>query len=532
MLLKRKFEIFLLLVFFLLSFWLMNKSFGYDPSKNEFRIARHEVGDFGLHLSLIRSFSWGSNIPVESPFFPGKPLPYHYYFDLLVGLLEKIGLRIDVAFNGLSIFFFTALLFLIYKIPQLIFNKSKLLGITSVILFVFHSSLTFLDFIKDKKLNLSLINDFWRLPDYIHKGPFDNSLISIFFTLNVFLNQRHLIAGLAISLFIFYFVIKNINKNLNSTALIVLGLILGLSSRFHTLIFLSTSVTLFFLLLLFKRSRFMLFIFVPALLVFAFHARDILNQNLTHTFFSPGFLAEQPLTLLSFSKFWLLNLGLAVVFIPLGFLISNSNQRKIFLSFFPLFIFGNLFQVSFRIDHNHSIFNFFLIFANFYVSFLLFNIWNKKLLGKIFFLFFLFLLTFSGLIDLMAVKNDFQLRLKDAPSDKFIFWIKENTSRNAIFLSKEGILDPITLSGRKNYMGHRYYISVMGYNFAGREEKVKKFYEVSNIKTLEEMKKEGISYIVVPVNKIQDFSYSVNTTFLKDNIPLIYIDKNVLVFKL
>ncbi|KKQ33995.1 MAG: hypothetical protein US48_C0004G0001, partial [Candidatus Levybacteria bacterium GW2011_GWA2_37_36] len=133
----------------------MYKSFGYDEEKHDFRIERHQIGDFGLHLSLIRSFSWGNNFPVESPFFPGKPFPYHYYFDLLVGLLEKAGLRIDIAFNGISILSFTLLLFLIYKLPQLIFRKSKLLGALSVILFVFHSNFTFIDFFKEKGLSLS-----------------------------------------------------------------------------------------------------------------------------------------------------------------------------------------------------------------------------------------------------------------------------------------------------------------------------------------------------------------------------------------
>src|SRR3989344_6196939 len=114
MLLKRKFEIFLLIIFFLFSFWLMYKSFGYDEEKHDFRIARHQIGDFGLHLSLIRSFSWGNNFPVESPFYPGISLPYHYYFDLFIGLLNRIGLPIGISLNGVSALAFTILLYLIY----------------------------------------------------------------------------------------------------------------------------------------------------------------------------------------------------------------------------------------------------------------------------------------------------------------------------------------------------------------------------------------------------------------------------------
>lgn len=533
MLLKRKFEILLLIVFSLFSFWLMDKSFGYDEANHTFRIARHQVGDFGLHLSLIRSFSWGNNFPVEFPFFPGKPLPYHYYFDLIVGFLERAGVRIDVAFNGLSIFFFTGLLFLIYKLPQLIFNKSRLLGLISVLLFIFHSNLTFLDFIKNKKISPSLFSDLWYLPNYINMGPFDNSIISIFFTLNVFVNQRHLVAALSISLFVLYFVIDKVIKNSKfSKKIIFLGIMLGVLSRFHALIFFTTVLTLLILLLFFKRFRAIPFLFIPAFVIFSFHLKDILGQDLSHILINPGFLAEKPLTLLSFGKFWFLNLGLAMFLIPLGFFLSDNKQKKIFLSFLPLFLIGNIFQFSFRIDHNHALFNMILIFANFYIAYFLIKLWQQKVLGKIFFSFLLFLLTFSGLIDLMALKNDFQFPLKDASSNKFMLWIKNNTGKNDIFLSRQEILDPVTLSGRRNYLGHDYYLSVLGYNFSERKKSADIFWEAKDQEVLRKIRKEEIKFIVIPKKKVADFNYNINVDFLKKNLKLAFQDEEVIVFSL
>ena len=55
--------------------------------------------DFASHIPLIRSFSLGSNFPVEYPLFPGEPIKYHFIFYYLVGLLEKIGLNIGLALN-------------------------------------------------------------------------------------------------------------------------------------------------------------------------------------------------------------------------------------------------------------------------------------------------------------------------------------------------------------------------------------------------------------------------------------------------
>ncbi|MBI4066276.1 hypothetical protein HY411_01025, partial [Candidatus Gottesmanbacteria bacterium] len=106
----------LVVILLLFSWWLMAKSFGYDTNASQFRVARHEVGDFGLHLSLVRSFAWGQNAPAQSPFFPGKPLVYHYAVDWLVGQLVRSGVRIDYALNGVSAIALTILLYGLYRL--------------------------------------------------------------------------------------------------------------------------------------------------------------------------------------------------------------------------------------------------------------------------------------------------------------------------------------------------------------------------------------------------------------------------------
>lgn len=533
-LLNKKFEIVLILLFFLFSWWLMNKSFGYDPVSHQFRIARHQVGDFGLHLSLIRSFSWGDNFPAESPFFPGKPLPYHYYFDFLVGLLERAGVRIDYAFNGLSIIAFTALLYLIYRLPQLIFGKSIVLGLLAVVLFLTSPSLTFLSFLKEKGLSLKLWHELWLLPDYLHKGPFDGSLTSLFFTLNPYLNQRHLIAAMAVGLLLIYVVYQRLKekKEFSVIGLVLIGLVLGLTARLHTLLFFSTGLTLLLLLLFNRRFKYLLPLFLPAGLLAVFQLRVVLQQGLSHPWWNPGFHAEKPLTLFSFGKYWLFNLGAAVFTIPLGVCLAKQKQRKLFLSVLPLFIIANLFQLGFRIDHNHSLFNFFFIFGNFYSAYFLWSLWQRSVLVKGVVPLLLFLLTTSGVINLMALKNDFQFPLKDAPADKFIQWIKENTHKRDVFLAREEILDPLTLAGRRNYFGHRYYLEVMGYNFSQREKLAKDFFEASSGETLSIMRKEGIKYLVISLKRVADFNYKVNIFFLQENLKRVYEDRDVFVFKL
>lgn len=527
---RDKLDILLLILFFSFSWWLMNKSFGYDTSAHIFRIARHQIGDFGLHISLIRSFSWGNNFPVESPFYPGVPLPYHYYFDLLVGLLEKTGVSIALAFNGLSVIFFTLLLWLIYKLPQLIFAQGRMIGILSVILFIFHSNLTFIDFFKGKTWSISLFKELWYLPDYIHKGPFDGSIISIFFTMNVFLNQRHLIAGLAISLGLLYVLLQRLlnSRNLSMQFVILIGIILGFSSRVHTLIFFSTVVIVINIFVLFRQVKYIVPFLFSVFLLFAFHFLDISHQQ-SHQLINLGFLSTKPISIKNFLSFWFMNLGIAIFIIPIGFFLSGKKHKFFFLSFLPLFIIGNVFQPSFIIEHNHSLFNYFIILANFYISFVLIKLWKKKTFGKILVIVLFFLLTISGFIDLFAIKNDYQYMLKDAPNNKFIRWIKDNTVKRDVFLARKEILDPVTFSGRRNYLGH---VFDMGYDTSAREKIVKTIFEAQDKNIFEKAKKDGIQYIIIPNNNIVDFNYIVHREFFKNNLSSVYEDEQVTVFKL
>lgn len=527
---KKKIDIFLFILFFAFSWWLFDKSFGYNTNTHEFRIARHQIGDFGLHISLIRSFSWGNNFPVESPFFPGVPLPYHYYFDLFAGILVKIGLPIHVAFNGLSIIAFTCLLWFVYKLPQIIFRQGRMTGILSVVLFIFHSSMSFVDFLKNKSFSASFIKDLWFLPDYIHKGPFDGSIISIYFTINVFLNQRHLVAALALGLGLLYFLLQKLTlgKNISIRSIVLMGIILGISSRIHTLVFLSNMIIISLLLISFKRKKLLFPFLIPACLLFIPQVFAISLQQ-QHKLIHLGFLSKQPLMIQNFMNFWFMNLGIALALIPIGFFLSHAKQKIIFLSFFPLFFIGNILQLSFKVDHNHSLFNYFILLSNFYIAFVLIKLWQQKSLGKILALTLFFLLTFSGFIDLFVVKNDFQLIVKDAPGNKFMDWIKNHTGKKDIFLARKEILDPITFSGRKNYLGHIYD---MGYDTEPREKTVKSIFEAQNKEILTIARQKRIRYIALPNSNVLDFNYTIDREFFKKTLKAVYEDNQVTVFQL
>ncbi len=530
---RKGIEICLIVLFLIFSTWLMNKSFGYEAGV--FRVARHQVGDFGLHLSLIRSFSWGDNMPVESPFFPGTTLPYHYGFDLVIGVLEKSGMRIDYALNGLSVLFFSALLFGIYSLTGAVLGANILRSLLSVVLLLFSSNLTFVTFLRGKVLDGRLLGQLWTLPDYIYKGPCDGSVISIFSSLNPLLNRRHLIAGLMISTIACIVVLGKVKRpdTMSWQYVFILGSVLGLSTRVHTLVSFSTIGIVAAFLLLFGRVRLIIPFLVAAFSFSLFHIQQIIRgSQLARGFFRPGFLVDTPVQITAWLSYWWQNFGLMPAFLIIGLMLVGRRQRMIFVPFFMLFVLVNLFQLSYRMEHNFSLVFLFSIGANMYVSHALFVLWTKGIPGKVAMTFLLFVLIASGVLNLMVIKNDYQYRVADAPYNNFLAWIKAEVPERAIFLGRQELFDPITLAGRKNYLGATYYSDVMGLDVSHRRELVRNFFESRSLTSLEDIRDAGIDYLAIPNSPRENFPYAVDRDFLDAALSTPYRDADITVYKL
>lgn len=188
---KKVFILVFFLILFIFSFWLMNKSFSYDPQKQQILVGSKIWSDYAAHLPLIRSFSYGNNFPPEFPLFPGLPIKYHFLFYLLVGLLERVGLRIDLALNLLSGLSFFLLLVIIYLLAKFLFNSRKV-GLLSIIFFLFNGTLSFLEFIKAHPLSTKTLTEIWTLSNYPSFMPYGQGEVAAFWSLNTFVNQRHL----------------------------------------------------------------------------------------------------------------------------------------------------------------------------------------------------------------------------------------------------------------------------------------------------------------------------------------------------
>jgi len=512
----------IILLMILFSSWLMFSTFSYN--NGSIIVASKAWSDFASHVPLIRSFSFGNNFPPEYPIFPGSPIRYHFLFYAFVGFFEKLGLRIDFSLNLLSSASFFLLLLAIYKLSKFLF-KSIFVSILSVLFFLFNGSFSFLYFFK--KNPLSFPNSIYEILNnqiFPTFAPYDKTFISGgFWNLNIFTNQRHFALPLALFIFIIYFLLKSeqTNKILSNKLILISGLTIGLFSFLHGAVFIMSFAILASFFILFSKQRKVIFLILSIAFVIALPqifflwgagAGNAIKLN-------PGYLESNNFTAFNWFRYWVLNLGLGSILIPIGFLLSKKPAKKLFIAFLSLFIIGNLFQFSPDIAANHKFFNLWIIIANIFIAFALFNIWRKNLYGKIITIILIFFLTFSGVIDLFAIKNDTMYSIPDYPRNPDIEWIIKNTPRDAIFINSTYIYNPASLAGRKIFLGWPYFSWSLGYDTNGRDLILRQFFISNDLKkNCETLKDNKISYIIS-----QDKSdFPVNKAFLNNNYHRLY----------
>ena len=73
-------------------------------------------GDYAPHTAMMRSFSYGNNFPTQYPHFGGEDVKYHFMFQFLAGNLEYLGMRIDLAYNSVSILSLLGFFMMLYAL--------------------------------------------------------------------------------------------------------------------------------------------------------------------------------------------------------------------------------------------------------------------------------------------------------------------------------------------------------------------------------------------------------------------------------
>ena len=446
------------------SVWLMFHTFSVSVPGSQLLVSAKTWSDFGSHLPLIRSFSRGANWPPQYPLFPGEPIRYHYLFYSVIGWLERLGLRLDYALNLSSALGLAALFSLIFVFSSRLF-KNLAVGLFSSLFFLFNSSLSFLDFFSVRQLSLHSLSDIIHNSAFPSFGPWSGGLITAFWNLNIYTNQRHLGLSFAVLTLVIYLLYTSFGKE---SKVFPVGFLLGSLALLNQPAFIIGTLYCFWYFIRRPDIRLPLLISamgaVPWVLIAVTTLHLVPGIN-----FQPGYLIPHPLTLINIFRFWVANLGLNLFFIPLGFFLAPRSARILIVPTLTLFLIGNLWKFSPDMINNHKFFNYFVIIGSMYTANLLTRIFKIKIFGPLLTLTLTLTLIFGGVVDLFPVINDRYLAVSDAPANPDVNYFL-TLPPGSVVLNSFWFYHPASLAGRSVYNGYSYFTWSYGYDQVSREK--------------------------------------------------------------
>lgn len=161
---------------------------------------------------------------------------------------------------------------------------------------------------------------------------------------------------------------------------------------------------------------------------------------------------------------WFRALGLMVPLSIAAFmLLKNKFQRQIYISFFLLFVFGNLVMLQPWEKDNNKIFIVWLFVGATGVAKLLLQLWRKNGLLKLIVIFTTISLMLSGIL-ITAREIHLHWKYMEAEDLEFARYVRDNTDPDAIFMTSEFHIHPVTnFAGRTQLYGFPGWIHSHGY---------------------------------------------------------------------
>ncbi len=444
----------------------------------QFNMSSKVWSDFGAAIPLIRSFSYGTNWPPQHPLFPGEPIRYHYLFYQAVGSLERLGLRIDIAFNLLSAIGFFLLMAFLYKLAFDIFGKK--VALFAVIFLIFNSSFSFVDYFQENGLSCAYLKAVPIQRDFASFFPWKKSEVAAFWNLNIYTNQRHLGLSYALVLLIIY-----INYS-RPKYLLATGPLLALLASTNQAGLLIALVFTFYIGIqnrkLWKTYLFSALIGIPFL--FPFYYMSHAAPQIT---FNPGFITQNPL------RFWFFNLGLNIFLIPLGLLLATKKQRSLVFGTITIFVLANLYQFSPDMFNNHKLINFAVIIGSIFTAHILTKL-RPLILLPVF-----TALILGGILDFFPILNDHKVFLSDSTNPDVSFYA--SLPRGSVVLNSTWFYHPASLGGLPIFNGYSYFTWSYGYDQRTREEITKDIYaSKTKLDACKKLIANNISYIELNPN--------------------------------
>ena len=526
--------------------------------------------DFAAHLPLIRSFSMGWNFPPEYPFFAGEPIRYHYFFYLVVGFLERFGLRIDWALNIPSMLGFWLLLMMIYKITYRFFH-SRLAGILAIILFLFNGSLSFVEYFDQHGWSLESLIAIPAQTNFASFGPWSGRLVTAFNNLNIYTNQRHLSLSFGLVLLGLYPLLLQINqvkyikkklkvwslvkrtftKIIHSYAISIKSLIRYLLTKKNyqfdqkNLFKKIGLVLLFALMPVLHQAGFTILVYLTVCLII-FYPNAIKNglklnyiialavSALSFWFLTTGSSqpAKREIGYLAIDKdfwgifkFWWYNLGVYLPLLPVLWVFSFKRKNPLLVFASGLLVVANTVRLSPDMINNHKLVSFFMIIVVIFTAGLITSWLKRTILHQLVAILIIPNLIFSGILDIFPIINDYSGGVDDVAHSLAQQWILANTPVDSQFLTASYMYNPASMVGRQIYLDYGYHAWSMGYDDHHKRQLLPKLWS-ANI-PLEQwcglMIQENLDYVIVgPGEKsVEDGRINVEQSrIVRDMLPV------------
>lgn len=500
-------------------------------------------GDYAPHTAMMRSFSLQNNFPTQYPHFGGQDVKYHFMFQFLVGNLEFLGLRLDIAYNAASILALLGFLMLLYSIARRVVGSGKA-GVLTVLFFFFRSALTFFQFLWEHLRAGNLLQVLQENTSFI--GYTTNEDWGLW-NFNVYLNQRHLAFGLLIVALAVWMYLdwaeqgcrhkeKGLvwfrNRIFSKDAwkcryvenALAAGLLIGMTSFWNGAAVIGALLILMGFAVCSDGKLDYLITAVTAVGFSVLQTRLFMNGSSVEAAFQWGFISEDKS---AGGVLWYLIQMSGIFFtgaLILFFFYKKRLQRAVLVScLFPL-VFAFCFSLTPDITVNHKYIMISYAFLAMFWAGAVCLLFRKKWQGRILAAVLTVCLTITGIYDFVIIVRDNGPghRVTVNTNSSLTDWLAQNLDSRDLILTPEYSISEVTMAGVMMYLGWPYYAWSAGYDTYDRAEKAKEIYtsqEPERVKSL--VRQEGITYILFEEGMTFEGETCIETT-IKSVYRLVY----------
>lgn len=483
-------------------------------------------GDYAPHTAMMRSFSLGDNFPTQYPHFGGEDVKYHFMFQFLVGNLEYLGIRIDIAYNMLSVFALLGFLMMLYSIARRL-TGSGAAGVVTVALFFFRSSFTFFRYLWEHLRAGDLLKTLAENTSFIGYTPNEDWGLWNF---NVYLNQRHLAFGLLIAALVLWYYLDLVEagcshsekglawmknrlfsaeawKMRNPEGALAAGLALGLTAFWNGAAVIGGLLILLGFAVFSDGKLDYLATAVTAVLFSVLQSKVFIRGSAVEAGFYWGFISEDksPAGVLWFliQMSGIFFAG-AVLLLPL---LKKRLHRVLTVScLFPV-VFAFCFSLTPDITVNHKYIMISYAFLAVLWAGVLTGLWKRKdgsrrsaaVIRRAAAVLLAVCLTATGIYDFVVIlrNNGPGHRVTVNMESTLTDWLAEHLDSEDLLLTPEYSMSETTMSGVMMYLGWPYYAWSAGYDTYGRAQKAVEIYTSEDPAAVDRLvKEEKITYIL------------------------------------